>query len=365
MVLPDSAGGKGERQHGQHQREARKHFKPHLAQTPFVTYAETLALARQRLSHLDRRDRVLGGDAAQVARVLGIIVGAAAVQGTAVVPDHEVADAPVMAMDELALRGVLHQVAQQQPSIRHRPTEDVGGVRAHVERLALGARMRAHELVAHGRQGGALGFRVVGVAEQSARMEDRVLGDQAIDPGLRLSRQGVVGGPKIRELRLPAGRRHHVREQHRERARHLAERGIGVPELVGERIEPTVIVARAQLVAGVEIGDVGKCRVLQALHDAVIARRLDVAEQLAQPQERIVVELLVVEHQHGVAVDGVVELAHRLGRKLGGEIDARHLAHELGMQLPHLNHESPPILLSGAPCRSLNDCATGRHRPCR
>ena len=111
--------------------------------------AETLARSlRQRLSHLDRRDRVLGGDAAQVARVLGIIVGAAAVQGAAVVPDHEVADAPVMAMDELALRGVLHQVAQQQPSIRHRPAEDVGGVRAHVERLALGARMRAHELVA-------------------------------------------------------------------------------------------------------------------------------------------------------------------------------------------------------------------------
>lgn len=70
-------------------------------------------IPRRSSSHpLERRGHVLGGHAAEVAGVGGIVVGAAAVQRAAVVPDHHVADAPRMPVHELALCGVLHQVAQ-------------------------------------------------------------------------------------------------------------------------------------------------------------------------------------------------------------------------------------------------------------
>ena len=90
-----------------------------------------------------------------------------------------------------------------------------------------------------------------------------------------------------------------------------------MPEPVAERVEPAVVVARTQLVVGVEVGDVGQLRVLQPAHDAMIARRLDVAEQLAEPQEAIIVERLAMKDQHGIAVDGVVELAHGLAAGTG------------------------------------------------
>ena len=95
-----------------------------------------------------------------------------------------------------------------------------------------------------------------------------------------------------------------------------------MPEPVAQGIEAAVVVARAQLVVGVEVGDVGELGVLQAAHHAMVARRLDGAEQLAQAQEAVVVERLIVEDQHGVAVDGVVERLHGLRRQRAGKIDA-------------------------------------------
>jgi len=47
-----------------------------------------------------------------------------------------------------------------------------------------------------------------------------------------------------------------------------------VPEAVAQRVEPAVVVASAQLVVGVEVGDVGDLGVLEPLDDAVVARRL-------------------------------------------------------------------------------------------
>ena len=83
-----------------------------------------------------------------------------------------------------------------------------------------------------------------------------------------------------------------------------------------------MVVARAQLVVGVEVGDVGELGVLEAAHRAMVARRLDRAEQLAQAQEAVIVERLLVEDQHGIAVDGVVERLHGLRRQRAGKIDA-------------------------------------------
>ena len=55
--------------------------------------------------HVQRRH------ATQLAAVLRVLVGQAAVHGAAVVPDHEVADVPVVRVAELLLHSVVAQVA--------------------------------------------------------------------------------------------------------------------------------------------------------------------------------------------------------------------------------------------------------------
>ena len=54
---------------------------------------------------------------------------------------------------------------------------------------------------------------------------------------------------------------------------------IGMPELIAERVEAAVVVARPELVPGIEVGNVGELGVLQALLDPVVAGRLDAAKQ--------------------------------------------------------------------------------------
>src|SRR4030095_2868225 len=77
--------------------------------------------------------------------VARVVVGEAAVHGRAVVPDDEVAHAPRVAVDELALGSVLDEIAQQQPPLGYPPVHDARGVRGHVERAAARARDRADE----------------------------------------------------------------------------------------------------------------------------------------------------------------------------------------------------------------------------
>src|SRR5215813_2076007 len=72
---------------------------------------------------------------AHVARLVGR-ERAGAVHGLAVVPHDEVADPPLVRIDELALGGVLGQVAQEQPRLRQRPAQDRARVRGQVERFA-------------------------------------------------------------------------------------------------------------------------------------------------------------------------------------------------------------------------------------
>ena len=134
-----------------------------------------------------------------------------------------------------------------------------------------------------------------------------------------------------------------------------------MPEPVAQGIEAAVVVARAQLVVGVEVGDVGELGVLQAAHHAMVARRLDRAEQLAQAQQAVIVERLIVKDQHGVTVDGVVQRLHGLRRQRAGEIDAGDLAGEQRMQLTHLDHR----LLRFCRGAAVNGCAIDRRHPCR
>src|SRR5262245_15678813 len=65
-----------------------------------------------------------GRHPAQLAAIGGVLEGARAMHGGPVVPDHEIADAPGVAIDELGLGGVLDQVPQQQPALGYRPADD-------------------------------------------------------------------------------------------------------------------------------------------------------------------------------------------------------------------------------------------------
>ena len=71
-------------------------------------------LLRRLLLH-----RWLGAGHRRAAHVAGLrlVVAAHAVHGLAVVPHHEVMQRPLMDMNELGLRGVLGQIAQQQPHL--------------------------------------------------------------------------------------------------------------------------------------------------------------------------------------------------------------------------------------------------------
>ena len=74
----------------------------------------------------DRRGRgqIERGDTPQLAGVLRILERRRAVHGAAVVPDDEITDTPVVAVDEVALLGVLDEIAQQQASLGHGPVDD-------------------------------------------------------------------------------------------------------------------------------------------------------------------------------------------------------------------------------------------------
>ncbi len=87
-------------------------------------------LACDRLCHVD------DGGAAQIAHVLGRLVRRGAVQGAAIVPDHQIADAPFVGVDEPRLGGEFDQPLQQRAAFLDRPADDVRGVRGDVERLA-------------------------------------------------------------------------------------------------------------------------------------------------------------------------------------------------------------------------------------
>src|SRR3954451_23924563 len=107
---------------------------------------------------IERRLRVLRRDPAQVAR-LGLVERPAAMNRAAIVPDHEIADPPAVAVDEFGLCRVLDQLADQQHAVRHRPADDMRGMRGEIQRLAPGtwpgAWTATHEALPHRRHRGA------------------------------------------------------------------------------------------------------------------------------------------------------------------------------------------------------------------
>src|SRR5579871_487840 len=76
------------------------------------------------------------GGALHQALVARAVVGRGAVQQAAVVPDHQVADAPVERQAEARLDDEVVELAQQRAALLDRPADDVRGMRAGVDRLA-------------------------------------------------------------------------------------------------------------------------------------------------------------------------------------------------------------------------------------
>src|SRR5262245_31303927 len=118
----------------------------------------------------------------------------------AVVPHHEVADAPRVRIHELPLGRVLDQIAQERARLGHRPSHDAAGVRRQIQRPSPRHRVRAQQALAHRLEAFALLVREVGESELLAREDLRVLADQLADPVLGLPVEGVVGRAQVADL---------------------------------------------------------------------------------------------------------------------------------------------------------------------
>ena len=80
------------------------------------------------------------GHAPQLAAVGAVVERARPVHGGPVVVDDEVPGPPLVRVHELALRRVLHQLAQQQPALGQRPAKDARRVGGKVDRETRGPR---------------------------------------------------------------------------------------------------------------------------------------------------------------------------------------------------------------------------------
>jgi hypothetical protein len=76
-----------------------------------------------------------------------------------------------------------------------------------------------------------------------------------------------------------------------------------MPEHVAERIEPAVVIARAQLISVGQVRDVRDLGVLQAPDDTVVAGRRNGAEPVAEREQLILVKGLIMKDEDGVAID--------------------------------------------------------------
>ena len=107
---------------------------------------------------------------------------------------------PDVAIEELRLRGMVGQVAQQQPALRHLPVDDMLGVRGEIKGAAAGARDGTHQ-----RMDGALQLILLVCAEVEAehvtRIDDGMIDAQPFDRGAGFAAERVLGGAHVGEHR--------------------------------------------------------------------------------------------------------------------------------------------------------------------
>ena len=122
----------------------------------------------------------------------------------AIVPDHEIADPPFMAVDETRLGRKGKQLVQQRPALVKRPADDMRRMRGDEQGVAPGARMPPHQRMLRRRPRRAF---LVGrhiSAALAARMPDRMFGDEAFELFFHRLRQRVVGGARVGEICIAA-----------------------------------------------------------------------------------------------------------------------------------------------------------------
>src|ERR1700730_6498529 len=76
----------------------------------------------------------LGRGAAQVAHRVQVVVAAHAMHGRAIVPDHQIVLGPFVRVDELALGGVLREVADEAHGLGPWPPQDGADMRRQEQR---------------------------------------------------------------------------------------------------------------------------------------------------------------------------------------------------------------------------------------
>ena len=141
-----------------------------------------------------------------------VVAAARAVLHRAVVPDHEIALAPLVAVDELRLRRECIQLLEQGAPFVERHADDVRGMRADVQRLAA-ACGDTYQSVLHRRHSTP---HLLGDFLQSGaftREPEKVFGLQGLDPCLRVIRQFLVDEARVDELGVATIRRNDMAEQ--------------------------------------------------------------------------------------------------------------------------------------------------------
>ena len=232
---------------------------------------------------------------------------------------------------------MLDQIAHQQHAVRHRPVDDMRGVRGEIQRLAPGTRMPPHQALPHRWHRGALLVGELGKPDLRTRVKDRMLGDERLYYLLHRLRQRVIGRAHVSELGLAvafrARRRDPVRVEHRQRPRHMAERGVGVPQAIAERVHAAPVTRRARPVVGVEVRDIGEFGVLQTARAAIGLRRLDRPETAGKGELALVIEALIRKYEHRMAVDCRSDLGDGRIGQIRRQIHPARLGGEHRMQL--------------------------------
>ena len=192
--------------------------------------------------------------------------------------------------------------------------------------------MRAHQALAHRLEHRALLVGEVGEAERAARIDQRVLADQVLDLGLGLVVERVVGRAHVGELGVAAllvTMRADSSEYFAGIARNeLSECHSGLPRL-NRRWR---LVAGERLAVLVEVGDVvhaGAEALVLAACVTLPPRASSSAPKLLRERHLLLVgDVLVVEHQHGVAVHAGLDGRDLVRAERLGDVDARDLADE-------------------------------------
>ena len=131
-----------------------------------------------------------------------------------------------------------------------------------------------------------------------------------------------------------------------------------MPEAVAQAIETPSVVAEAQPAFLVEIGDVADLRQRQASLQCLSRgpTNLELAEIASKIAQPFVIEMLVMEYQHGVAVDRLPDSADHRGISGFIEFDAANFGSELRMNRPNFDRHACNLQCSAALASTLKIC---------